>query len=270
MSARPISAAALLAELGVSEPDHIDVEAIARYCGAQVVYEPLKGCAARIVGYADKAYITVDSGSARGRQRFSIGHELGHWMLDRSRGSFACEERSFTAEWASENPGPEHQANRYAKELLLPDKLFAPRAHDMPVTFASVRDLAAQFTTSLTATAIRLVEFGSFPAMLVCSEGKRRKWFVRGPDVPDTIWPVDQIGPNTIAFDLFGDAPQPEGPVEVHARDWVRPCASDRYGIMEDSLRTSSGLVLSLLWWKDQAQIIDLEESEEESEEERY
>jgi Zn-dependent peptidase ImmA (M78 family) len=105
-------------------------EEIARHCGAQVVYEPLKGCAARIVGYEDRAYITVGSASARGRQRFSIGHEIGHWMLDRRRGSFACEERAFATEWTPENPGPEQQANRYAKKLLPPAAMFTPRAKE--------------------------------------------------------------------------------------------------------------------------------------------
>ena len=42
--------------------------------------EPLTGCEANIIGRGDKAIITINSKSIPGRQRFSAGHELGHWM----------------------------------------------------------------------------------------------------------------------------------------------------------------------------------------------
>ena len=41
----------LIDELGITEPDEIDVEAIAYHCGALIQYRHLDGCAARIVGY---------------------------------------------------------------------------------------------------------------------------------------------------------------------------------------------------------------------------
>lgn len=37
------SAAVLLRELGITEPEDIKIEAIAQYCGATIVYEPLRG-----------------------------------------------------------------------------------------------------------------------------------------------------------------------------------------------------------------------------------
>jgi hypothetical protein len=149
------SPAALLEELGVSEPQDIKIEAIAEYCDATIVYEPLKGCEARILGHGERAIITVNSASLRERQRFSGAHELGHWMRDRGKIAFACAEMVFAAEWGEENP--EARANRYAADLLLPPPLFSRRAKNREMTFATVRDLAKDFQTSLTATAIRLV-----------------------------------------------------------------------------------------------------------------
>ena len=49
------SLAALLEELGISEPQEINIEAIAECCGATIIYEPLKGCEARILGHGDRA-----------------------------------------------------------------------------------------------------------------------------------------------------------------------------------------------------------------------
>jgi hypothetical protein len=50
----------LLSDLGITEPCDIRIEAIAQHCGATVVYERLKGSAARILGFGDRAFITVD------------------------------------------------------------------------------------------------------------------------------------------------------------------------------------------------------------------
>ena len=259
--ARP---ADLLEELGITEPRDIRVEAIAQYCGATVLYEQLDGCEAQIVGHGDRAIISVSRDALRARQRFSTAHELGHWMRDRGKlASFTCADKSFVSEWSSEGKdNPEKRANRFAAELLLPEKMFEPDARGREMTFASVSDLAADYETSLTATAIRLVELGSFPAMLVCTEGGRRRWFNPGRDVRG-LWPVNQLHSDSAAHDLVKGYSRPEGPVEVAADLWIdRPDAS-RYVLWEDSRRVGS-FVLSMLWWKDERQLADLLSSDEE------
>lgn len=75
----------LLQELGITEPREIDLEAIAWTQGVHVRYRPLDGCEARIIGCGDRAIITVNDRSSARRQRFSIGHELGHWKWHRGR-----------------------------------------------------------------------------------------------------------------------------------------------------------------------------------------
>ena len=263
MSRRPhyLSPPALLRELGITEPEDIRIEAVAEHCGATVVYEPLSGCSARILGFDDRAFITVDSRSRRERRRFSAAHELGHWMIDRGKiSSFVCEEQVFAREWSDENP--ERRANRYATDLLLPKSMFEPRAKGREITFASARALAADFQTSLTATAIRLVELGSFPAVIVCNETGRRRWFFRASGVPDELWPRDTPGAYTSAHDLLRGGAA-EGPQEVQADGWFDRHDARRYSVVEDSVAVGHGLVLSLLWWKDERQLLDLEEAEE-------
>jgi Zn-dependent peptidase ImmA (M78 family) len=126
---------------------------VMRFSRATIRYRSLSGCAARIMGYNNRAIITIDDHTPRPRQRFSAGHELGHWMRDRGLVSFQCTNATFVQEWSAENP--ETRANRFASDLLLPPKMFRPRSRGLPVTFESVRQLAGMFTTSLTATAIR-------------------------------------------------------------------------------------------------------------------
>lgn len=250
------SPSVLLDELGIEQPEEIDIEAIAQHCRATVLYEPLTHCEARIIGHGDRAIITVNSASRRSRQRFSAAHELGHWLCDRGRVAFACTETMLTTEWHHENP--ETRANRFAADLLLPEKLFGPDGRNQEMTFATVRKLADRYGTSLTATAIRLVELGSFPAMLICNErGSRRwKWFSRGPDVPDNLWPADEPGAESVAYDLLRGGDGEESATDVSAGAWFDDESADRYVISEDSIR-SGDFVLSLLWWRDEHQLIE-------------
>src|ERR1035437_10380474 len=143
----------ILSDLGIQEPSEIDIEAIAEDCEATIRYKKLSGCAARIMGFNGRAIITIDVDCPRPRQRFSAGHELGHWMRDRGQIAFQCKDKTFVKEWSSENP--ETRENRYASDLLLPGKMFRANASRRPITFETVKDLSKLFCPSLTATAIR-------------------------------------------------------------------------------------------------------------------
>jgi hypothetical protein len=253
--------AVILDELGITEPSDINIEAIAQYCGATIVYEPLDGSAARILGAGGRAIITVDASAARPRQRFSAGHELGHWMRDRGKVAFSCIDRDLLREWDEDNP--ERRANRYAADLLLPRKMVERAARGMPLTFASARELSATFMTSLIATALRLVELGTLPGMLVCTERTGRKWFVRSPLVPDTLWPLRAPGSATVAARLLaGAAPSSQAPEVVDADDWIDHPNAKNYEIVEDSRLVGDGLVMSMLWWQNEAQILAFNDDE--------
>lgn len=83
------------------------------------------GVEARIIGLDDTAIISVNNSSTATRQRFSIGHELGHWMNDRGQIDLGCnsdkQERYYTG------TDKESLANAFATELLLPSNMFVPR-----------------------------------------------------------------------------------------------------------------------------------------------
>jgi Zn-dependent peptidase ImmA (M78 family) len=151
------SAEAILKELGITEPQEIDLEAIAWHLGAKVKYRPLDGCEARILGNGDQAIITVNSQSIPRRQRFSIAHELGHWCHHRGQ-------RLMCHGTESGAPGiagtmQEKTADHYAADLLLPHYIFQPLARKYPkLSFKMISELAEQFNVSKTAIAIRLIE----------------------------------------------------------------------------------------------------------------
>ena len=258
MASQFVTAVDLLKSLGITEPAEIDICAIAQSKGATVVEKPVTGCEARIVGYGERAIIVVNSESIPSRKRFSAAHELGHWMRDAGTIGLGCNPEALVG---SGEANAETRANRYASDLLLPKFMFEPRAKGCPITFETASSLADVFQTSLTATSIRLIDYGSYPAMLVCSDAQRVRWFQRGAEVPRSLWP-QPAGKVTFANELLrGTSRGVKTSGQVYSDQWfssVRP-----HSVHEDSRRISSELVLTLLWWNDEDPLIEIQEEQE-------
>ncbi len=246
----------LLIELGVTEPQDIDVEAIAAFCGAFVVFENLTGADARIVGNNNKAFITVSATATIPRQRFSIGHELGHWMWDRGKMALSCTSEIQDRRWNGTDK--ESIANRFSAELLMPSFMFRPRVERSEPTVATVKSLAGQFQASITATAIRLVESEAYPCMVVAHSSDGREWFRASKDLDGRFWPVKVLDEHSFAHDLIKGGKSASASGLVEADTWIDHPRASWYEIFESSILVSSHLVLSLLWWKDEKMIEDL------------
>lgn len=252
----------ILSLLGITEPADIDIEAIAYACGAIILKEPLTGCEANIIGCGDKAIITVNSKSILGRQRFSSGHELGHWMKDRGQNAFGCSNSQMYSEWTGNNP--ETRANRFASDLLLPLNMFVPLAKDRPITLETIAYLASVFRMSRTATAMRLVNHGCFPCMLICYEAGRRKWFITsGKEIHRSLIPPDRPQPYSLVAGLLANKLDDNKSGDVRANHWFDRDRAEKYYIRESCFKTGSDSVTVILWWEDEQQLIDIEEEEE-------
>ena len=245
----------ILKRLGISEPKEIDLEAIAWDMGARVRYRPLDGCEARIVGSADRAIITVNSRSNPRRQRFSIGHELGHWHHDRGRVLLCQAEDIGRASIGTLHP--ERVADRFASSLLLPAYIFRPIARAYPkADFQTVSAIADTFDASRTATAIRLVENRHFVACLVCHGLRGRKWFTRSPEVPDRWFPREDLAAESFAFEILnGSAAEDRFPRKIGADAWFDRWDADRYEVFEQTIRTGEGEILTLVRIDDEAML---------------
>lgn len=246
----------ILQELGVTDPREIDLEAIAWHLGARIKRCELDGCEARIIGHRDRAIIRVSCLSHPRRQRFSIGHELGHWHHHRGR-MLICRPEEIGNQRRA--PPVERAADRYAADLLLPRYLLDPLArHYTRLTMRAVRELAELFETSITATAIRLVENGHSPALLVCHGPRGRKWFTRSPDIPERWFPQEQLDSESFAFSLlFGQGPEEAQPRLIGADAWFDRSEAQRYELHEQSIRTSSDEILTILLVSDERMLVD-------------
>lgn len=173
----------ILMGLGIQHSSEIDLEAIAWSLGAAVDYRALHGCEALIVGSANRAVIVVNSGGRPERQRFSVGHEIGHWHHHRGQ-QLLCGPNDIG------NPrngplNPERQADNFASDLILPNYLLQPILMKIcRVTIAVAREIADQFKVSRTATLIKMAQSNRFPIVLACHSRDGLEWSWPAPMVP--------------------------------------------------------------------------------------
>lgn len=240
----------LLKDLGVARPGDIDIEAIAYYVGAVIKYRTLDGCEARIIGANDRAVITVSNLAIRTRRRFSAAHELGHWHYHRGR-SLMClsDDISNPAKGPS---NPERVADGYAADLLMPRFLLRPMAKEIgKVSFPAVEALRKEFKTSITATAIRLVEHGPEPAILVCHTVEGRKWFSRSRDIPQRWFPRDELDAYSDAMDVLHGKAERSNRSLISADAWFDRWGAEKYELYEETHRIADDKILTLLVFKD-------------------
>lgn len=246
----------VLRELGIHDPADIDLEAIAWHRGARVKYRPLDGCEARIFGFDDKAVITVDDRHGPQRARYSVGHELGHWHHHRGK-TFICRPDDIAGRApvdAAGRPLPvgslntERVADAYSADLLMPNYLFARLAGQQPkLTVEGVEQLAEVFGTSFTATAIKMIDAGPTPAILVCHGSTGRRWFRRHRDVPDRWFPQAQLDPESYASDVLSGKIERSRYLKIGADAWFDRYDASRYELFEQSIRIGEHVLTFLI-----------------------
>ncbi len=158
----------------------VDPIAIAEKHGIIVEAKPAsdKGVSGMLIKHGDIfgiAYAThIDIG---GFQRFSVAHELGHYLLPGHYESLLPEDgiHESKAGFISENKY-EREADHFAAGLLMPQRLFTKEIDKRQTGFTAIDKIADLCMTSLTATAIRYTQFTSEPMAVVLSEGLKIDW----------------------------------------------------------------------------------------------
>lgn len=236
----------LLVELGIADPQDIDLPAIAFCVGAEVQYRRLVGCEAQIIGFRNRAIIYVDDRIKNPRRKFSTGHELGHWHHHRGR-SFVCRSDDIGKRTDQSTKDAERLADAYSADLLLPPFMIELRLQPLgDISLEAIVTLAQQFSASLTSTAIRVMRMTRQPLILVSQDlaGRRWQWPSIGagtlkvrPDIDlRSSASVSLAGSNKIS-------PARKEP----AHYWFDRRHIDQFDVRVQSVRTSEGEALTLL-----------------------
>lgn len=239
----------LLEHYAIDEPGQLVLEGLAADLGVTVVRGELAGAVARLARVGDRGRIRVANRVTNvGRQRFSVAHELGHFVLKHEGSPLAgCQERALL-DYNGESK--ESEANVFAVELLLPEKLVRRRCEVSPVDLRPVQKLAEEFETSITATAIRFIDFSPEKCALVYSENGRIRWTRKS----ETFW-FRLIGwgqplePASLASDFYRKGELQEDPEEVRGDAWIESNTGRAPEVVEHSMAIPTlGAVVTLLW----------------------
>jgi hypothetical protein len=237
--------------LAICSPKDIDAEAIAFDAGMQVRFRRLDGCAATLVGVKDRAIATISPSGNNGRDRFSIGHELGHWSMHRGQ-SFYCRAENF-GNYTQADRTKEKQADEFSSHLLMPTSLLKPAIGTLRVL--SLRDLesiAVDFSTSTAATAFRVTLLNTFPVILCCYSAAGREWSLRAAMVPSRWKLKPTLDESTFAYDFVNKGSSACDSGKQSAEAWFENADSDRHEVREECIPYRPGKALVLLYLSDQ------------------
>jgi len=185
----------------------------------EVDAESFDGALIRIIG-APKGKIAINANIREpGRKRFTLAHELGHYVLPtHAQQSLACRPPSIER-WTPSMPVTELEANRFAAAILMPQPALLPYLRAEP-TLDQARHIATVCQTSLTASLYRLVDLSSYPIALVWSTSHLRSWYHRSPEFGRGI-ELGPVAPESYASDCFQGTPVPATPQPIPATAWL-------------------------------------------------
>lgn len=241
-------AEARIAGLGITEPSDLDVDLIAMDADMEVVYENLQGCEATLVGVGNRAIATVRRSTVRGRERFSVGHELGHWDMHRGR-AFRCRVDDPGQNWASDAL-LEKEADTYASHLLMPTSMFNPRMKAFGTPgFREIEDLSEVFATSVLATCMRVADINTLPVTLACYNARGvLRWRKAAADVPPRWWLRQQLDDDSFAYELLHNGKSHPSPGKQPAEVWFENMDADQYEMSECCVPSRAGEIMVLLY----------------------
>ena len=175
-----------------------------------------------------------------------VAHELGHYLRHPDLDQFQlCTDADLGAWYRG---GREEEANDFAAELLMPEVLFAPRCDRNKPGMKDVREVASEFQTSLTATALRFVRFAPEPCAVVHSTDGVVDWWDWSKDFRLVVGKGRQLSSRTYAGDIHGGTVVPDRQQQVDGDAWSDSNGASGFDLFEHSVRVSRRSVLTVLW----------------------
>lgn len=110
--------------------------------------------------------IGVDNTHRDERQRFTLAHELGHFVLHSGESSLFTDVQLFKRQsegYTSREERMEQEANYFAASILMPEQIIRREANNMQCDLhddENVGKLAEKFNVSLPAMTFRLINLG--------------------------------------------------------------------------------------------------------------
>jgi Zn-dependent peptidase ImmA (M78 family) len=117
-----------------------------------------------------------DGNGSEGRQRFTVAHEFGHYMVHRElQDEFACHDDEISTGELSKRD-IEAEADQFASTLLMPYDDFRRQVNGQPISFDLIGHCADRYGVSLTAATLRWIDIAPERAILIASRDDHMLW----------------------------------------------------------------------------------------------
>lgn len=138
----------------------VDVESLVKQQGVQIVYEAgSEALSGMLIVDGDGAFVVVNSNDVDKRQRFTLAHELAHFVLHRPEGMAVFHRDEKTSQGTDR---VEMDANAFAAELLMPEVAVKAEASKRTLDLVTdeglrnIKAMAKRFGVSEQAMSFRL------------------------------------------------------------------------------------------------------------------
>lgn len=145
-----IQAQQLLDNCGLDEITDLEMDLFVSGLDAMLIEEELTNCDGKIIFGNNKAVIKVNSNiQFEQRKRFVVAHEIGHLIMHKNMqlpdDTFSNFNIIAGMEKALKNGRQELEANEFASELLMPEKLFMKEAKGKKFSPLLIKQLSERF-----------------------------------------------------------------------------------------------------------------------------
>jgi Zn-dependent peptidase ImmA (M78 family) len=247
-----LQAALELKRAGVQALEHIEIERIAARHAIDLLDGPLDGATAQLVIVDGHATIVLSDRLTPPERRFSIAHELGHYVLGHPSAPIAELLAPRPRDHASDEPDHEAEADAFASELLMPDFAARPFVDRVPLNLHTADELAKLCRVSLVAAAIRITELTDQVCAVIASEAGAIRWAAPSrafaAAFPTTLRPSQRLAPGTVAHGLATSTTILRKHMAlIAAALWLGPTLEPT--ILEHSILIEpTGTVVTMLW----------------------
>ena len=195
-----LKAQELLANCGLDEITDLPMDLFVAGLDAILIEEELKHCDGKIIFGNSKAVIKVNSQiQFPERKRFVAAHEVGHLIMHKNMqlpdDTFANFNIIAGMEKALKSGTQELEANEFAGELLMPEKLFLKEASGRKFSTLLIKQLAERFRASLTATVFRYLQFDLHPICVVFIDNGIVKYWKKSDDLKVWLGDYTRLAP---------------------------------------------------------------------------
>jgi hypothetical protein len=244
----------LLVLVGARSPEQCDPIEAAKELRIQVTFGSLDGATARIFRVGANARIRVsDQIVLRGRQRMSIAHEIGHYVLGHEIPNEGDSASWFRCSCDRRDKSEERDADVFAVEYLTSESMVAPYCAITPVDLHAVHAIEHRFTASPVMAAMRFVELSPEACAVVYSEHRKVEWMKPSKSFPGYLPKGSALEQSSIASGYFDRGAISDMPHARPAVWWLgsRSRLAAETEIVEHAMvipEPGWGGVLSLLW----------------------